>query len=268
MSRFVRMMGMSIAVVVPACGDASELVETAEGDAGTLIGACAPLNLTRQCGCGASLGMQNCLATGWAECACAGGSAPVDAGIRLFSDAGSPPTVADGTPSGNLRADIVFDWLRSEASPGTCEAGKYSGKFTGIYLPQTAYAAPIPVFDLANGDRPGLAFTLEQSANGEELQIANGYVKGTADGLFPFDAALTGTLDCKTSTFTGVLDGYYKIPIPFVEGPYKFKGPVTGKYDKNAHVFLLGTWTVGEYDPPPILPIYGGQGEWNAVWEP
>ena len=109
---------------------------------------------------------------------------------------------------------------------------------------------PIPVWAFNVSGMPGLAFTLNASGAApvegeefaEELEISDGYVKGTADGLFPFEGKLTGKLDCKTKEFHATLDGGYAL---LFEGlglnEAKFKGPVLGKYDVATKSFPCQT---------------------------
>ncbi|MFT3926537.1 MAG: hypothetical protein QM778_28590 [Myxococcales bacterium] len=70
-------------------------------------------------------------------------------------------------------------------------------------------------------------------------RISDGYVKGTADGLFPFEGKLTGTLNCKTKEFHATLDGGYAVLFQGLGGlnEAKFKGPVLGVYDVKSGSF-------------------------------
>lgn len=227
--------------------------------------ACDQIHETRACACDGASGAQACTAQGWSFCTCvprvsAGAPAPV--GVAS-DDAG-----VAATPLGNLRADIVFDWPRTEPPPGSCEPGEYDGTFVGLYASALTWVnAPIPVFALGTGLTPGLHFTLEQSADRETLTIANGKMSGTADGLFPFNGSITGTLNCKTNRFEAELDGYYSLGLDGI-GKYHFKGPLLARYDPITHTMQEGTWKVIEYDPPPTLPGAGGEGTWEAGWLP
>jgi hypothetical protein len=111
---------------------------------------------------------------------------------------------------------------------------------------------PIPVWAFNISGKPGLAFTLNASGEvsqagdefGGELEISDGYVKGTADGLFPFEGKLTGKLNCRTREFNATLDGGYALLLEGVFGGLneaKFKGPVLGKYDVATKSFSCQT---------------------------
>ncbi|MFT3924760.1 MAG: hypothetical protein QM778_19660 [Myxococcales bacterium] len=198
---------------------------------------------------------------------------------------------------------------------GDCKPGRYEGEFFGYYYSQfTVGWSAIPVWALSLDGKPGLAFTLNSSGKepvpGEEfydeLEISDGYVRGTADGLFPFEGKLTGKLDCKTKEFKATLSGGYAILVKAVLNEAKFEGPVLGKYDVKTSSFpcqngvktfpkcdgsvevratdvvadmFKGTpfpkpdfpsnWSLLELNPvlPPILPFpYGGGGYWSAQW--
>jgi hypothetical protein len=217
-------------------------------------------NETQACECDELPGRQVCNSAGWGDCECLSDDGIVTQPV--------PGTVSSGSvPAGNLRSDIEFEYERTKAQAGSCEPGDYTGDFMGLYASQLTFINfPIPVFALGQLDRPGLAFTLEKKGNGELLEIANGKMEGTADGFFPFRGTLTGSLDCQTGEFKSELSGFYSLGVEGV-GMFKFKGPLTGKYDKVKHAIEMGTWRVDEYDPPPTLPNAGGQGNWHANWK-
>lgn len=250
----------SVLLWVGACASAGE--GTASDDDDVQAGECAQRNETRRCACDDDLfGAQTCDGSEWGDCACL-----TDQGIV------TKPAIPGGggggdVPSGNLRTDIVFEWERTKAQAGSCEPGDYTGDFMGLYSSQLTFINfPIPVFALGQLDRPGLAFTLEKKGNGEKLEIANGVMQGTADGFFPFNGTLTGSLDCKSGQFNAELSGFYSLGVEGV-GMFKFKGPLTGSYDKLTHSIQAGTWKVSEYDPAPVLPGAGGEGNWHATWK-
>lgn len=155
---------------------------------------------------------------------------------------------------------------------GECKAGHYEGDFNGTYRSGFILGFAIPVFALDITLGPALKFTLEEQIGGDAefpiYKIADGMINGTADGLFPFKARLTGTLDCRTKTLTGEMDGGYSIILPAGINEGKFKGPVTGSYNAADHTFSSGTWTLHEEDNLMIsvLGKTGGEGVWKAKW--
>lgn len=185
----------------------------------------------------------------------------------------------NGQPDG-LRYCYEGQWLScscdkdenggSTVAGSDCKPGRYEGEFFGYYFSSyTGGFAPIPVWALGGLDgKPGLAFTL--NANGaapvegqefaEELEISDGYVKGTADGLFPFEGKLTGKLNCKTKEFRATLKGGYAvlIDVPGVTTA-DFEGPVFGKYDVKASAFpcQAGTKNFPKCDDPVELRATG-----------
>jgi hypothetical protein len=155
----------------------------------------------------------------------------------------------DGLPDG-LRYCYEGSWGEcscddGETKPpvvmaGACKPGRYEGEFWGYYFSSFTFGwAPIPVWAWNLSGAPGLAFTLnavgevvEPGAEfGGELEISDGYVKGTADGLFPFEGKLTGKLDCSTKRFEATLSGGYSILFDAVLNTADFEGPVLGNYD-------------------------------------
>lgn len=157
-----------------------------------------------------------------------------------------------------------------QATAGDCRAGHYEGDFDGFYSSAyTFVGVPIPVFAL-DATGPGLGFTLNAQQGGGEIPtftISDGYVRGTADGVFPFEGVLTGTLDCSTKTFTGTLTGGYCVGpcVGLNEG--KFSGPVQGTYDGTTFSFTAGTWELTEEGSDQALAFeFGGSGNWSAKW--
>jgi hypothetical protein len=164
-------------------------------------------------------------------------------------------------PASN-RSATRFDWQRTAASIGSCEAGHYEGTFSGIYGPSIIVVADlkvIPVFPVDLPGSPGLQFDLTRTGMGEVFSVENGKMNGNALGFFPISADIVGKLDCETMTFDAKLvNGSYFIgPLEF-----KFEGPFLASYDKQAHAFVAGTWVVTE----PAYPTAGGMGDWSAHW--
>ncbi|MET0283024.1 MAG: hypothetical protein ABW352_01080 [Polyangiales bacterium] len=250
-----------------ACGEEDGMDVTSGGgrDGGkdTPRAECAPLNSTQRCKCADLNGSQSCSKSGWDECTCV----DVKNGGTVTGE-DKTPQQGSGTPSGNQRTDINFEWERTEPVTGSCEPGYYEGDFMGLYASQLTFINfPIPVFALGQPGRPGLSFTLQKTGNGETLEIQNGKMDGTANGLFPFTGSLTGTLDCNTLKFNAILSGFYSLGVEGV-GMFKFEGPLTGDYDKATRKILNGKWDVKEYDPPPVMDSAGGFGDWQAGWLP
>lgn len=245
-----------------ACGDGSEGFGSG-GDDGQSPGGACQVNVTKSCSCNDDLkGRQVCRQDGWEVCMC-----QTEDGEVVVGPPGSGLLPGGSVPAGNLRSDIEFEWERTAAQAGSCEPGRYTGDFMGLYSSQLTFINfPIPVFALGQPGRPGLAFTLEKKGSGEQLEIRDGVMEGTADGFFPFRGTLTGSLDCQTGEFNAILSGFYSLGVEGV-GMFKFEGPLTGKYDKVAHEIQMGTWDVEEYDPPPVLPGAGGIGNWFATWD-
>jgi hypothetical protein len=191
-----------------------------------------------------------------------GGSAPSSGGSGP-SDPGTPNPVSapDGghLPFGGYDPTVHFDWPES-AQVGSCKAGHYSGSFTGMYASGLTFVGvPIPVAG-------NLSLTLAQSADGEFFEITGGHICGTADGLFPFKADVSGTLDCKTGQLVNgtLTNGAYYLGLPGIPGG-TFDGPFPATYDKISHSFT-GTWKVYEPKSANPPPIYGGNGDWNASY--
>jgi hypothetical protein len=231
-------------------------------------GQCSPANATAPCTCtdGAS-GRQVCASGQWGacECAAAGGAIPNFAG--------------------NARTDITFAWERTATSAdlGGCLPGEYEGTFGGLYWSYLATLAPIeelfvPVANIAfPGEPSGFKFTVMPAEGGETVLKIKGRMDGLADGVFPFNSALEGELDCSTKTFSAqIIGGVYSI---LIDGllPQSFDGMLWGTYDTRTHTIVDGEWDVKETTgmPPgtlaPMLPRefkrdgFGGFGTWAAA---
>ena len=166
---------------------------------------------------------------------------------------------------------------RPASSEPQCKAGYYTGEFTGKYKPG-AFGLGIGesllevdiMGEMSNG-RPALAMTLEENASnagGEfyTFTVGNGCMTGVAKAVGtnnPFVARLTGDLDCNTGQFVGTLEGRYTL-LDLMGLEFKFKGPLTAKFDVPSSSLKEGAWTV---DEPPALTgdrAGGGEGSWGA----
>jgi hypothetical protein len=172
---------------------------------------------------------------------------------------GAPPV---GAPDPNLPfagydPTVTFDWPEATAT-GSCKAGHYTGSFSGMYASGLTFVGvPIPVAG-------NLDLTLAESADGEFFTISGGKLSGVADGLFPFSADVSGTLDCKKAELVDgkLSNGIYDLGVQGVQGG-TFEGPFPATYDKLTSAFT-GTWKVYEPKMTTPPPIYGGSGDWNA----
>ncbi len=232
-------------------------------------GACGQLNRTGPCVCAdGNAGRQVCSGSAWGACECGGDSSQV---IPSFA--------------GNQRSDITFSWERTitNVDLGGCLPGVYEGTFGGLYWSYLATLAPIedlavPVANLAIPGQPsGFKFNVMPAEGGETVLRIEGRMDGTADGVFPFESALEGELDCRTKTFTArIIGGSYSILLPGLL-PQSFEGVMWGNYDTRTHTIVDGQWDVAESTamPPgslaPMLPRdfprdgFGGFGTWAAA---
>lgn len=173
-----------------------------------------------------------------------------------------PASVVPGSdPAGN-HSPVRFDWQRTTASAGSCEAGHYEGTFSGWYGPSVIVVADlkvIPVFPVPLPGNPGLAFDLSRQGQGEVFTVSNGKMNGNALGAFPFSADIEGKLDCSTLKFEAKLvrGSYFIGPLE-----YRFEGPILADYDKLTHTLVNGQWMVTE----PDYPSAGGMGDWTVQW--
>lgn len=231
--------------------------------AGALGASCGLLRKTAACSCDSGLpGRQSCQMSGWSLCEC-WDPATGDTNLHTASE-----------PEANRRADISFDWERTEPTGGSCEAGHYVGAFAGLYASPAAFNAPVPVASIDLPGLPGLEFWMEEAdGSGEHFAISGGKVRGAADLVFPFEIDFTGELDCPSGTASGfLLNGWYEV----FGVRFAFEGTWDGEYNRLTHSFVNGTWAVEEPPdpsaPPPDPnfppPVSGGSGSWNANWDP
>lgn len=164
---------------------------------------------------------------------------------------------------------------------GSCKPGRYEGNFGGLYFSGFSPGGiPVPVIGVDLSLIPPLVITIEQSSTCTGLSefctygVSDGYVKGTADGIFPFEGKITGSLDCSTKLFSGTFDGWYALVFDLGVDLNKgyFTGPITAVYDAASHSFKQGTWNVKETrgNPVPgygiVLTELGGGGDWQATY--
>jgi hypothetical protein len=124
---------------------------------------------------------------------------------------------------------------------GGCPIGRYIGNFKGTagFIIPTADISGLELFN----DMPPLQITLSPSTGGSEFEVVgDGVMRGNANGTFPFEATIKGSLDCGTRKFKAALSGSVQL---FLEGIRNdFTGSMESSYDTTAHAFTDGSWTV------------------------
>ena len=219
---------------------------------------------------GASIG--GAWGTGGANVMGAGGAAPGIGGAQSgnggATDAGSS-TVNGGASSTGTGGDtsVVFDWpetIPGQAKP--CKAGHYTGTFACNYQP-----AGTP--DGSAGGLPitgPIDFTLQQSQNGEFLEVSGGTLDGLALLAIHFKATIVGKLSCSTGAFAGNLEnGSYAID-PFPAGG-TFVGPMSGFSSSTppcTGICLSGNWALHETGAAGTNHIGTCAGTWTATLQP
>lgn len=220
------------------------------GVGGGIGGACLTFE-TAPCMCGALPGRQVCSVGTWSACDCAGA-----AGAGGSGGGGSNGNA--GEPLANKNPNVMWNWVETMAGGG-CRPGHYEGNFEGLYSSSLMVAGFLPVFGLDAAGMPPLEFDLVAGAGGGEiLTVSGGHMRGTANGLFPFQFDIEGSLDCSTLKFDAQL----------VNGSYNafgivvmMEGPLVADYDPVTASMVNGMWTVTEPTPP-----YGGSGTWQATY--
>jgi hypothetical protein len=224
-----------------------------DSDTGVGAGEFCMENQTRECTCGSLSGRQTCLGSAWSECECLTGIGGPDTGTdEPIAGNGDLDPGYDYVPEENRRDDVDFYWLKTEPSQGECKPGRYEGSFEcttngpmgpGI-MPEILVTGPV-------------VMTLEESSNGEFLEIVDGSLEGVAqDFAVPFTSKLEGRLDCTTNKFEAhAVDGSYIL----FGLPGKFHGDLTGDYNRlTSH--LAGEWSLGDDANMNLLCI----GPWTA----
>jgi hypothetical protein len=191
------------------------------------------------------------------------GGVPSTAG-GAASDGGNPSgqSGAGGGPSG-----VSFDWPETIPGQGKpCKAGHYTGTFQCTYQP-----AGTP-----DGSTGGLLITgpidfkLQQTQNGEFLEVSGGTLDGLALLAIHFKADISGQLSCGTGAFAGdLVNGSYAID-PFPAGG-TFNGPMNGFSTNTAPctgTCLGGTWALHETGAAGTGHIGTCAGTWTATLQP
>lgn len=206
------------------------------GAGGLDAGACVP----QSCACGTLSGVRSCSAAG------ALGSCECDAAAPTFAP---PPVTYDASVS----------------SSGSCVTGLYTGNFEGEAGFFIAVGA-VSGFDLFE-EAPPLQITLATPEGASELGavVGDGKMQGTADGLFPFEATIKGTLDCTTKQFKATLMGSVQLVLDGVLN--HFTGTMTATYDGENQTFTNGMWMVtgSEADGGTDFGLTG-TGSWMASY--
>jgi len=214
-----------------SCGQSDDVppITTSTGaDAATVsvdASACAPT----PCSCGTSSGLTVCTDGGAARCTCA-------------------PTLPPLPPIAN--------------TVGECAAGLYVGNFEGL-AGFIISQAPVAGLDFAAGAVP-LQIMLESSTGGSEFAIVgNGLMRGNANGTFPFEARVTGELDCDKKRYTATLAGSVQL---FLDGlDNAFTGTMVANYDAAKQALVDGAWMVTGINVDGGVDFgLTGSGSWHA----
>jgi hypothetical protein len=155
--------------------------------------------------------------------------------------------------------NVTFDWAASLPVTGDCLPGRYTGTFTCEYFFMAGDPAPLAV---VTGP---VAITLEESQDGEFLEITDGKLEGIAQLIFGFRAELEGRLECATRRLDATaVNGQYGFGDPAVLPLGTFEGALGGLLDTAAGM-LDGDW-----DLSVTAGGAGGfcKGPWQANWAP
>ena len=186
-------------------------------------------------------------------------SAPASGGSRAprvdpdDGDAGIiAPTVRKTPPD----PSIMFDWDEATGGkPVNCEPGHYVGTFK----------CDLATADLGTAHISGpVELTLQQSKNGEFLEISDAHISGFALLFLNFQATLAGRLECTTRKLSAMaVDGAVGLGSADLLPVLGFSGQLNGELDPGGEL-LSGTWSF-----PVTLPD-GSQlgtcvGPWTAT---
>jgi hypothetical protein len=178
-------------------------------------------------------------------------------------------TSSSGSSSGSSGSSSSGGFMQTDSGgmgTGVCKTGTYSGPFScGFYFNQDAgTAAPVDggAADGGLGQIMGnLSFVLTQSQSGELNQgLASGTFAISAGFFVTGMSTLSGTLDCNSGTFNGMLaGGTYSVFFGLFSGT--FDGPLTSEYNGKTASFVNGGWSL-------TIPGEGYcQGQWNANYQ-
>lgn len=162
------------------------------------------------------------------------------------------PTVRKTPPD----PSIMFDWEEATGGkPVNCEPGHYVGTFM----------CDLKTADLGTAHISGpVQLTLQQSKNGEFLEISDAHISGFALLFLNFEATLAGRLECTTRKLSAMaVDGSVGLGSAALLPVLGFSGQLNGDLD-GAGELLSGTWSF-----PVTLPD-GSQlgtcvGPWTAT---
>lgn len=197
-------------------------------------------------------------------------SAPLDAATSCL-----PESCACGSLTGVRRCDGAGQLGSCDcptAAPGqdaavrtvgACPSGRYAGNFEGEagFLIAVGAVTGLDFFD----EQPPLQITLSPPAGSELVAIGSGTMRGNANGAFPFEATITGMLDCYANKFTATLVGSVQLVLDGVLN--NFTGTMEAAYDDATQTFTAGTWTVTGSDADGGFDLgLTGTGTWNAAF--
>lgn len=219
------------------------------------------------------------------DCADASPDAPSEGSTDAMPDAPAAPGDGGGAAGGGADG----------GDPRPCNAGLYEGDLEGFYWSRLvdvfldgpdAGAVKLPIV----GDTQ---MTLEPMGSAQQVcfldghsedcsqvfSIEHGTIKGAMDGVFPFQCAVTGTLDCKEKKLVdGWITCVYCVGFPLLDGGVSclidspasqgaFAGPLTADYLYGAGNDA-GSPSFGAAPLPAILSTNldaGDPGTWNGA---
>ena len=168
-----------------------------------------------------------------ASLACTSGGGPGELGVYVARPTPTEGGAAPGEPDAEGPVDAAGGLVDgSPASAGGCEPGDYAGSYAGLWDASEAGVA------MVNGD-----LDLRFAGGDGGALVATGTWQ-IAIGSVPFDAVVTGSLDCATSTFRGALS------IPGTE----LAGVLGATYDATTDSLVDGQFSISfsKSDPPAL----------------